>query len=457
MIVGRWYLCLLIALVTSCSSASDPGSEAAESLGHRIEKALNPWFELRDFMGVVGIQARGRDPVIVTLGWADHRSERPHVDRGKFLIGSVSKQFTAVLILLLEEDGLLSTSDSVADHLPTFKPEQPITIEQLLGHTSGVADIYSLGRFGTEDSKRDSLQSVVDQLASAPLTHPPGTQFTYSNGGYAVLARLIETIEGKAFATVLHQRILEPLGLGDTGHGRPVTPEYQRVIGHEPMGLRGLTIAPSLAIGYSTGSGSMYSTAQDLLRWSLALHGGDVLSAPSYAKLSQASEAGYGLGISVFKRFGRSTLGHDGRVPGFASDLAHYVEDDTSVVVLSNVQSVARDEVRRATAATLFGEPVTGPSRPELVREASTEPRQLTGSYGFGPSLTVTVALHEGRLTAQANNGQRTELIPVAGGGWFSRMLYTVVRFGRDENGRFNRLTWGAAENAPSGARQVGG
>ena len=157
--------------------------------------------------------------------------------------------------------------------------------------------------------------------------------------------------------------------------------------------------------------------------------------------------------MSVFKRFGRDVVGHDGRISGYASDLASYVDEGVTVVVLSNVQSVARDEVRRLVAAAVLGEEIQEGTSRAFLDEPSGPLSDLVGVYSFGPGFRVTISTLDGRLLARANEGGTSELVPLSEGRWFSRMLYATVRFERDDEGMVDRLVWGEGEGAPAGTR----
>ncbi len=449
-------LAAIAALVASGSSAACLAGQiesASRELRPTIDDVVAPFVDAGDFMGVVAAQRAGQTARAAPYGWASLELETPHREDGIFMIGSISKQFTAVAILLLEEDGKLRTDDEIASHLEAFRARPPITIHQLLTHTSGVMDVYSLDRFGATAGASGSFDDVIADLARLPLTFEPGRGYAYSNGGYSVLAALVERASGMTYGEFLRERIFEPLGLERTAHASPGPAVTGRVLGYDPWGGNGLEPAPPVAPAFLAGSGSIWSSAADLLRWTHALHEGEVLSADSYEKLVHDHGYGYGYGVSVFTRFGRPAIGHDGRVSGFASDLAYYPSETLAVVVLSNVQSVARDQIRVLAAAAVLGEDYPVP--PRRVFTVSSQPLAgLEGDYAFGPDFVVSVTRAGDRLLARANQGGYSELVPIDGGAWFSRMLYATVRFARNEEGVVDRLLWGAGDEAPVGVRR---
>lgn len=155
----------------------------------------------------------------------------------------------------------------------------------------------------------------------------------------------------------------------------------------------------------------------------------------------------------MFQRFGRDVIGHDGRVAGYSSDLARYVDEKTTIVILSNVQSVARDEIRRLVAATVFGEEYTAPTAKQYPEPSAASLGELTGAYSFGPGFEVSISVSGSRLLARANQGDYSELVSAGAETWFSRMLYATVRFGRDGGGKVDRLIWREGEGAPVGQK----
>ena len=174
----------LLAAALGVLSVASAGAETPGSEGLRaeIDRLVAPYLEAGDFMGVIGFQRDGEEPRLYAYGRASVELDVAHTVAGEFRIGSISKQFTAAAILLLEEDGRLTVGDRVGEHLASFgHPE--VTIEQLLTHTSGIADVYSLDRFGATAGQGGTFEEVVDDLGRADLTHAPGTAYAYSNGG----------------------------------------------------------------------------------------------------------------------------------------------------------------------------------------------------------------------------------------------------------------------------------
>lgn len=418
-----------------------------------LDAAVDPYLRRGDFMGVVGFQASGEPATLQARGLASVELNVPHSRDGIFAIGSLSKQFTAAAILLLWEDGRLALTDSAHDHLPELAGSDPVTVHQLLTHTAGIVDVYSLPSFGATRGTHGDADAVVAEICAAARTHAPGTEFAYSNGGYVLLAEIVARVSGMPYGQFLEERIFRPLGMESTAHEAEGPARPGRVRGYDPWGVSSLSPARTISPAFTRGGGSLWSSATDLLAWTHALHGGDVLSPESYEAFTADHGHGYGYGVSVFRRFGRDAIGHDGRIDGFATDLAWYREDRVAVVVLSNVQSVGRDEIRRGVAAVALGEPLPDVEARALRPSTAAERRGLDGVYNFFPGFDVTITVVGGRVLARANEGGDSELVPSGDDTWFSRSLYATVRFARDDDGNVDRILWGAGEGAPVGRR----
>lgn len=431
---------LSIIGMTGMASAQQTAAEPV--LQAQIDSIMAPYVAAGDFMGVVGVQRDGEAPLIIPYGLANIELGVPHKATDIFMISSVSKQFTAAAILLLEQDGALKTNDPVNLYLPNFAHGDKITIEQLLTHTSCVADIYSLKRFGETAGREGSFEEVIDELGKMPLIHPPGSAYYYSNGGYALLAAIIERASGTSYGEYLADRIFKRLEMTSTSHRNPSPVAKNRVQGYDPSGQAALMPVTPISAAYTTGSGSLWSSAADLLTWTSALHNGLILNEASYKKLTRDYGYGYGYGVYVFKKSDRNVVGHDGRIAGYASDLARYMDDRVTTVILSNVQSVVQDEVRWRLAAAIFGDTYAAPEQRVFMEQATTPQSQLAGVYSFGPGMNISISALPGQLLARANEGGDLEFLPVSDSEWFSRMLYTSIRFERDKAGSVNQLIW---------------
>ncbi|WP_329350101.1 beta-lactamase family protein [Streptomyces sp. NBC_01261] len=373
-------------------------------------------------------QAEGRAPSLVATvvrgGRAVWHGARTSVDghgpdeNVQYRIGSITKTFTAVLVLRLRDEGALDLGDPLEKHLPGTGAGEA-TIAQLLAHTSGLAAESPAPWWErTPGSLRPELRDV---LGEQPSLHPVGRRFHYSNPGYSVLGALVEQLRGAPWEDVLRREVLEPLDLDRTS-AQPQAPHAGGWAVHPWADV--MLPEPSEDLGLMASAGQLWSTTGDLARFAVFLADGDdrVLSAESVREMRtpaappEASDvvdgSAYGLGLQVQRRDGRLLIGHGGSLPGFLASLTISLTDDVSAVVLANctsgplLASVAADLVRIVAEA----EPrIPEPWRP--MPEVDTAALELAGQWYWG---THGFAL---RLTADGG----ASLEPLGGNGRRSR------------------------------------
>jgi CubicO group peptidase (beta-lactamase class C family) len=303
------------------------------------------------FMGAV-LVARGGEVLFAKgYGLANAEWNIPNTPTTKFGLASISKQFTAAAILLLEERGKLRVSDRITSHLPDAPAAWgAITFHHLLSHTSGMAD-PPIDRATRALPARP--EQIVGRFRNSPLQSAPGTAFRYSNAGYQLLAHLIERISGQRYEDFVRESIFEPLGMKDSGSDSPGPIIASRASGYvrNVGGSGALLHAPLADRTNGIGAGSLYSTVGDLHRWTIALFGGTLLSVASLTKMTTVVDSAYAYGLAIGTADGRRRMSHGGRIPGFASFLTYYPESQVTVAVLTNSTSLATPGQRPAPLA----------------------------------------------------------------------------------------------------------
>jgi CubicO group peptidase (beta-lactamase class C family) len=369
-------------------------------------------------------QAEGRAPSLVAAvvrgGRAVWHGARTSVDghgpdeNVQYRIGSITKTFTAVLVLRLRDEGLLDLGDPLEKHLPGTGAGEA-TIAELLAHTAGLAAESPAPWWErTPGSLRPELSDV---LGAQPLLHPVGRRHHYSNPGYTLLGALVEELRGAPWEEVLRAEVLEPLGLHRTS-AQPQAPHAGGWAVHPWADA--LLPEPLEDLGRMAPAGQLWSTTGDLARFAAFLATGDdrVLSAESVREMrtpaapAEATDvvdgATYGLGLQIQHRAGRLLVGHSGSLPGFLANLTISVDDDVAAVVLANCTSgpllgaVGADLVRIVAEA----EPrIPEPWRP--LAEVDPAVLEFAGPWYWG---TQAVAL---RVSADGV----IALAPLTGGG----------------------------------------
>ncbi|OAH11808.1 serine hydrolase domain-containing protein [Streptomyces jeddahensis] len=373
-------------------------------------------------------QAEGRTPSLVAavvrgggMVWSGSRScvdgHAPD-DNVQYRIGSITKTFTAVLVMRLRDEGVLDLGDPLEKHLPGTGAGH-VTVRELLAHTGGLA-AETPGPWWerTPGSLRPELSDV---LGEQPFKHPSGQRHHYSNPGYALLGSLVEEVRGAPWEDVLRREVLEPLGLHRTS-GQPTAPHAGGWAVHPWADV--MMPEPAEDLGRMAPAGQLWSTTGDLARFAVFLAKGDerVLRADSVLEMRTpaappesaevAEGRAYGLGMQIQHRDGRILVGHSGSLPGFLAGLSISVDDDLAAVVLANstsgplVTTVAGDLVRIVAEA----EPrIPDPWRP--LSEVDSGVLELAGPWYWGTQAAVL------RLAT----GGDVELGPLSGVGRRSR------------------------------------
>jgi CubicO group peptidase (beta-lactamase class C family) len=340
---------IALVLVAACAYAQDTA---------RMEDVVQSYVRDKTFMGTV-LVARGAD-VILSKGYgaANLEWDIPNTPSTKFRLGSITKQFTAASILLLEERGKLSLDDPIKKYVPDAPKEwDKITIFNLLTHTSGIPNFTNLPDYKTLKLDEMPVAKTITSVRDKPLDFFPGEKMSYSNSGYLLLGHVIETVTGAGYEQFVTANIFTPLGMKDSGYDSNQAIIAHRAAGYMPSAY-GLVNAGFIHMSIPHAAGALYSTTEDLLRWEQGLFGGKVISPASLAKMTTPFKNNYALGVVVQTPSGRKVIQHGGGIDGFNTFLAYYPDDKLTVAVLSNVNGQAPSQIATKLADLAHGNAV---------------------------------------------------------------------------------------------------
>lgn len=363
----------------------------------RMDQIVQHYVNNDEFMGAVLVAEGDRVLFSKAYGSADLEWNVPNTLATRFRIGSVTKQFTAVCILLLEERGKLKLEDPIRK----YYPEAPaswgkVTLLHLLHHTSGIHSYTDDPKFETFTKLPATPAEIVRRVHDKPLGFEPGREHRYSNTGYILLGLVIEKVSGKTYAEFLKTQVLEPLGLKDSGYDVNTEILARRATGYakSPAGLVNSQYI-DMTIPYA--AGAMYSTVGDLLRWQRGLYGKKLLSAASLGKFTTVGLKDYALGVSVRKFAGKDVIRHGGSINGFSSNLLWFPQTQTTVVALSNLIGPGADSIVNTLGALVHGGDVEVPK--DILEK-------YVGTYEVRPSFNMWFVVRDGRLFSQATGQQ---------------------------------------------------
>ncbi|MDZ7283829.1 serine hydrolase [Sphingomonas sanguinis] len=336
------------------------------STGQALETALDAYLlaamRNEQFSGTV-LLARNGTPVFVrSYGMANYELGVPNNSDTVFRLASVTKQFTALAVMQLQEQGKLKVDDPICRYLSDCPAAwAPITIRELLNHTSGIPNFSSLAEWDEILSRRDYKPAeLVSLFRDLPLKFAPGEKYDYSNSGYDLLGLIIERASGVGWGDYIKQRILVPLGMTHSGDIDTRAIISHRASGYYSLGTTFIN-APiiSRTVGYA--AGGLYSTVGDLMLWDQALVPGRLVSQSSLDAMFTPGKGNYGFGWRISERFGRREMDHSGSDNGFSTYIIRFPTDGLTAIVLSNSDRASAAKVGNAMAAIALGQPVTPP------------------------------------------------------------------------------------------------
>lgn len=422
--------CLLILFVTAASADAVDTYLRAEMANQRLPGLA------------VAVLRDGKPVAVRTLGLANIELNAPVTRDTVFKIGSVSKQFIATGVMLLVRDGKVRLDDPVSKYFEDAPAAwKPITVRQLLTHTSGLVRESP----GFDGLKAQSDADVIRKAYDVPLQSVPGEKWAYCNLGYFILAETIHRVSGQPWSQFMAERVFKPLGMTATRTTDTIDIVPHRAKGYLYRDNEQHNVGPLLAL---RPSGAFLSTIADLMKWEAALHDGVVLSKSEQAQmlapmtLTDGSATEYGFGWIVDDVRGHRRVHHGGTLPGFRAEYSRY-DDSLGVIVLANADSARTD----AIALEVANHYVRGlsPERPIIKLPVATL-AEYVGRYQLNADNFLTIAVDGPGLSVQfSQGGPQSRLLPEDPSTFFITKNESYV-FSRD-GGQVNRLTIRAGSN----------
>jgi CubicO group peptidase (beta-lactamase class C family) len=379
---------------------------------------------------------KGRDTLTLKgYGFADLELDVPTPDRAIYEIGSVTKQFTAAAVLLLQERGKLSLDDPLTKYLPDYPTQgHTITVRRLLDHTSGIKGYTEVPEFRTivmRDEPRDSLVAI---FSKKPFDFAPGEGQIYNNSAYFLLGLIIEKTSGMSYADFVQKNLFDPAGMRDSRYCSERAVIKRRANGYD-MTPTGMQRAAYLNHLWPYAAGSLCSTVGDLVAWTRAIHSGQILSRASYAELTtpgtlnDGTRLRYAKGLALHSVAGHRVIEHGGGINGFLSALSYFPDSNTIIAVLVNTAGpVSPDAVVASIAETVLGKvapPASAPYTGDLKRFAGTY-----AGVGRGREMRIVVSSEGDALTiTEARPGAPQRRARFVSGSTFAlgETMYTFI------------------------------
>ena len=334
-----------------------------------------------------------------------------------FRLGSITKQFTAVAILMLAEQGKLAPDDSISKFLPDYPThDHLITVQHLLTHTSGIKSYTSMPEWLPLWRKDFTVQELIDFFKYQPMESAPGKRWAYNNSGYILLGAIIEKVSSQSYERFIQQSIFEPLGMKQSYYDSPSRVIPRRVAGYDKS-LEDFTNAAYLSMTQPYAAGALASTVDDLVLWDSALYTEQLLKHETLQqahishRLTDGSSTAYGYGWAISEYAGHRLIEHGGGIHGFRTRAIRMPDDRVFVAVLSNNGGANPEPLAFKIAALVIGQPYNEPTPVELRPEVLT---LYEGVYEINISEEIHITREDNQLFFQYGESPRAELVPLS-------------------------------------------
>jgi CubicO group peptidase (beta-lactamase class C family) len=441
-------IAIVIGVLFSLSGYAQDKAAALDSIFstlHREEK----------FFGNVLIAENGKVLYQKSFGKANMATNADLNSESMFELASVSKQFTAMAIMLLKQQGKLNYDDSLRKFFPSL-PYQHITVRQLLHHTSGLPDYVELFMKNWDSTKIATNKDIISLLSEKkpPVLFAPGEKWEYSNTGYAILASIIEKVSGMEYGAYLSKYIFKPLGMSRTRvyrrrYEKKEIPNYAYGYVYDTKNKKFVlpddypeTAAMVYSLDGIVGDGCVNSTTTDLLKWDRALYTDKLLPPeqlqdafkPGILNNGKETTYGFGWGLGEMKGIGKVTS-HTGGWPGYNTLIERHLDSGKTIIILRNYEWPA--QMMKKIRNILYD------MKDEVIKEAvvgADSLLQYVGEYELAPEFSITITVEEGKLFGQATAQEKFELFAEKPGLFFLKVVEAKVEFVKDEKGKIKNL-----------------
>ncbi|MFC5460098.1 serine hydrolase [Massilia niabensis] len=427
------------------AAAAQP-QQSQQALGAAIDASLKAYYKANEPGATVIVVKDGKTVFRKAYGMADTAANKPMSADMSLRLGSITKQFTAVAILMLAEEGKLALTDDITRFFPDYPTGgKKITVEHLLTHTSGIVSYTGKPGYMTGMAKDLGVAQMIDSFKNDPLEFEPGTRYRYNNSGYFLLGAIIEKVSGQPYAKFVEQRIFVPLGMQDTAYEGFERGKAPRALGHSSDG-QAFGRSATLSMTQPYAAGSLVSSVDDLARWDAAISQGKLLKAASWQRaftpytLADGKSTGYGYGWEVRQLLGTQTIAHGGGINGFSTYAQRLPEHKVFVAVLSNADGglVNPAVVANKAAAIAIGKPYR--EFKAVTLDAAVLER-YAGVYEIEKSITRTFRRDGDTLTMQRSGRPPVRLNAYSPTGFYNPQGLEYFEFAQGDKGEVTGVT----------------
>ena len=401
----------------------------AQTIAEKADALLTAYSDQQKFSGTVLIAKKGEIIFEKAYGYADKKSRRLNTTDTEFRVGSLTKMFTSTVILQLAAAKQLSLNDPLSKYVPAIANSENIKLIHLLSHTSGIKGF-------TEQPMPLTLEESVARFKSDTSAFQPGSRFEYNNFNYILLSFIAQKVTGIPFSQLVKAKVLDKAGMKHSALDEADRQSDKKAFGYvtNPETAEWQE-AEAGDVAIASGAGALYSTADDLYKWSQAISAHTLLPDSVLQNAMRPFRNDYGFGWMSNNENGRKQIGHTGSIPGFIANFMKFPADDVTIVLLSNYQDVDGRQLSSDLKAVVFGEAYSLPIKKKAVALSKDVLNKLTGEYKLENGFAITVTVDGEKLYALAQGDpNRIELTPESERKFFLKGPETEVEFLEENN-----------------------
>lgn len=435
---NRGWLILLVLLQFACGQHVKAQTDA-----DRINELVTAYARQYKFNGTLLVINKGQVVISKGYGLKSAKDSTWNDVNTIYQMGSVTKQFTAALILQLEEQKKLSVKDKLSKYFPEYPWADSVTIENLLTHTSGIFNYTNDGKFMASEAVKPATPEKINALfKDKPLEFKPGTKYKYSNSGYMLLGYIIEKVSGKPYEQVMHERILQPLGMAHSGFDFAHLNDPNKATGYttykEQLKVPAAIVDSSVAYA----AGSLYSTVNDMWAWHKGLMKSATIKAATLEKAYKPFLDNYGYGWEIDSVYGKRMLQHGGGIFGFNTLFSRIPADDCCIVLLCNMNTGSLEKISRAIMAILNNRAYDVPLEKITVPVDAAILQQYAGEYELAPGFILTISVKNNALKVRATGQPEFDMYAESEKKFFLKVVDATAEFVRGADGTVTGLIW---------------
>jgi len=405
-----------------------------EDIQKKADEYINAHIQMNQFSGAILIAKNNQIIVNKGYGYSNYGFKIKNNPETKFRIGSLTKGFTAVAILQLEEKSLLSVNDKLQKYISDYPRGDEITIKHLLTHTSGIPNHTEFPDFDKERRVYEyCILETIETFKNKALEFNPGEKFNYSNSNYILLGLIIEQVSQKSYKEYVKHNIFKPLNMKNSGFENP-----EKIIKNFAQGYcfknNEIEKAKFRDMSNAHASGALYSTVEDLYIWDRALYSEELISNESKEKMFTEFKANYGFGWGIVDVFDHKMIAHSGEIDGFTSNISRFINDDISIIILSNFEQTPINRVNIDLISIVFDKKYTIPKIIKSIKLSNNILQSFVGEYELQPGFIFSISFNDDKLFCQATGQPKLELTPISESEFMVKEANAKISFEKNTN-----------------------